>query len=287
MAISDFKDLSKAFRKISLKYHPDRNNGDDTIFKNIEPFVKLFNNLPLIYTGVNLPYITEQRDFFQSNLDFKKQNIQEKNQYLEEIIKGKNKKLIYIYTGHERSCKIMNIQENKLVDDNFGISLKIYDQLATEFLEIIPDENKYSYSKLFENYKTFYQKCFVKEKEMDKEEVDRIAKEEEDRKKAEAERLRQEEEDRKKAEAERLKQEEEDRKKAEVTKIPENLKFLKDQHSEEIINKVAETISSHGGEFNEAATKELAKSHEVVANNNHYSAEEISMSIDCIEYGIC
>ncbi len=65
MAISDFKDLSKAFRKISLKYHPDRNNGDDTIFKNIEPFVKLFNNLPLIYTGVNLPYITEQRDFFK------------------------------------------------------------------------------------------------------------------------------------------------------------------------------------------------------------------------------
>ncbi len=107
---------------------------------------------------------------------------------------------------------------------------------------------------------------------MDKEEVDRIAKEEEDRKKAEAERLRQKEED---------------RKKAEVTKIPENLKFLKDQHSEEIINKVAETISSHGGEFNEAATNELAKSHEVVANNNHYSAEEISMSIDCIEYGIC
>lgn len=28
-------DIKKAFRKLSMKYHPDRNNGDDTMFKEI------------------------------------------------------------------------------------------------------------------------------------------------------------------------------------------------------------------------------------------------------------
>ena len=281
--------IHKVYRNLSKQYHPDKNPKDKTLHHKLSTFDQLLNNLPFINSKEYQITKSVKNKMISLNESFIKSDVTKQNEILKNLINNittnDTKNVINTYANYNNKCEAYTIKDDDLKKDDLSFTLKEFEDISTLFLQEIQTD-KDEYSKLFNNYKTLYQKCFKSpiEIEADKAEAARVAKEAAD--KAEAARV---------AKEEVITAIKDEILKKNLPINENNIDVLKNgdfdtlttQYSKKSVEDAVTTIIAHTQDFQQEHLPNLIKSHEIFSDSNTYTAEELDQAESCIMDGEC
>ena len=174
-------EIKKQYKKLILKYHPDKNNNDSEIYELItlaynilsnKELKKLYNELRLIkwdftklkkeslkttpkYEKKNFDYLNEEYNKKHGcNINEKILNIQEFNKKLTELIDERNKEIIKLKKINKKEFK-KEFEKVSRLEDNINNDLIPYN------LELVLLNNIDNINKLYDTGETEFNKRFL------------------------------------------------------------------------------------------------------------------------------
>lgn len=269
--------IHKVYTKLAVKYHPDKKPKDKTVYNKLSQFDQLLKNLPFINSKeTELPRSIKKK-MISLNTSFIKSDVTKQNKILEDLINSTinelHKTVINTYQDYNKTCEAYEMKNNDFHKIHLSFTLKDFEDISNLFLQEI-GTNKEEYSKLFNNYKTLYKKCFetpIEIKAAEKAEAAKIAKEA------------------------IITASKDEILKKNLPVNENNINVLKNgdfdtltaQYSKESVEDVITTIIAHDQDFQQKDLQNLVKSHEIFSGSNTYTAEELDQAESCIMDGEC